>query len=111
MILPKVIKWVKLETLEKSPIKECNFDIWHKDALIQELVKNEYIICGDTHQNLAIPVFTDGYLVVSMRTWADIMNDAYAEIDPYGWVKNNIDEHTFYMASSCIMNEKVPKCE
>ena len=30
------------------------FDEFHQDVLIQEIVKNNYIICGDTHQNFAI---------------------------------------------------------
>lgn len=108
MILPKIIKWIDLYTLEKEHLETCDFDVWHKDALIQELVSNEYVICGDTHQNLAIPVFNDGCLIVSMRTWASIMEDAYMELDPYSYIRNNINTNTFYMASSCKIKEKVP---
>lgn len=108
MILPKIIKWIDLYTLEKECIKECNFDTQHRNILIQELINNKYIICGDTHQNLAIPVFNDGSLIISMRTWSEIMKDAYMKIDPYSYIENNVNDNTFYMASSCNVKEKIP---
>ena len=116
MILPKIIKWITLEQLEElktlydnaygldlqrkkelSPYAfECDFDNWHEDILIQEIVKNNYIICGDTHQNLAIPVFNDGYLMLSMRRWAEVMSQAYG------------NQHNFYMAAVCDIQEELP---
>ena len=53
-----------------SYITECAIDQSHIDVLVQELVNNKYVICGDTHQHKAIPVFNDGYFLMSMRTWA-----------------------------------------
>lgn len=94
-------------TLYDSPTQryeeEAEFDELHEDALIQELVKNKYIICGDTHQNYAIPVFNDGYIMLSMRRWSEIMEDAYVYMD-----RDNHRDHDFYMACVCDIEEKLP---
>lgn len=110
-ILPKFIKWVTLEQLEQMNIPECQFDGRHEDILMQEIVANRYIICGDTHQHLAIPVFDDGYALLSMRTWADLMDGAAMEIDGYTYVRGNYSKHSFYMASGSKIKERLPKCE
>lgn len=111
MLKPKIIKWVAYEELEQiqnkiqigdamygctPEVHEAPFDELHEDVLIQEIVKNNYSICGDTHQNLAIPIFNDGYLMLSMRRWAGIMNQAYGS------------QHNFYMAAVCDVQERLP---
>lgn len=93
---------------KNSPVfKECEYDERHKEILIKELIERNYIICGDTHQSWdhnGIPLFNDGYLMVSMRTWGEIMAEAM-----------NIKEHQekykymdFYMASTCNLKERIP---
>lgn len=129
MLLPKIIDWVSLEVLEDkqkiyervceaSPFskesikyadiapygKEAELDELHEDALIKELVKNKYVICGDTHQHKAIPIFSDGYLLLSMRRWSKIMEDAYVHID----VLNSARDPWFYMATTCSVKENIP---
>ena len=84
---------------------ECEFDEFHKDALIKELIKNNYIICGDTHQcpNFkCVPIFNDGYLVLSMRVWAEIMKEAYKISKKTNIIPN------FYMATLCDIKENIP---
>lgn len=118
MKMPKIKYWQDLKALEDGwvtpPIgpyscpyqnyeKEANFDDLHKDVLIQEIIKNNYIICGDTHQHKAIPIFTDGYLILSMRRWQEIMTEAYQICNP------NLNEMpNFYMACLCSVEENVP---
>lgn len=114
---PKIKYWQNLEQLEKGWVvpaisghsclrqkyeKEAEFDELHKDALIQELIKNKYIICGDTHQYQAIPIFNDGYLLLSMRVWNELMQEAY------DIMSDDIYTHDFYMACLCQVEEKLP---
>lgn len=122
MKLPKIKEWVNEEQLaikagQYDPFTlnshgdycyahECDFDELHRDVIVQELVKHRYIICGDTHQHCAIPVFEDGYLLVSMRVWASIMEDAYFQMNPTAY-----PEPWFYMATTCTVKENLPKCE
>lgn len=111
MLKPKIIRWMTYEDLEQirkkiqigdamygctPEVHEAPFDEFHQDILIQEIVKNNYIICGDTHQNFAIPIFNDGFLILSMRRWAEVMNQAYG------------NQHNFYMATVCDIQEKLP---
>lgn len=111
MLKPKIIRWMTYEDLEQiqkeiqigdtmygytPEVHEAPFDEFHQDVLIQEIVKNNYIICGDTHQNFAIPIFNDGFLMLSMRRWAEVMNQAYG------------NQHNFYMAAVCDIQEKLP---
>ena len=74
------------------------------DAIIKELIENDYIICGDTHQRMALPVFAGcRYLMLSQRKWAEIMADAMN-------LKNKTKEYTyldFYLASCCPIEEKL----
>lgn len=100
MKIPKIIEWIDYDYLlniqkeydERYPnagfyleydnsydkyIKEIDFNDFVEDILIKELVDNGYIISGDTHQYYAIPVFKDGYLMLSMRKWGEIMTKAY----------------------------------
>lgn len=72
-----------------------------EDALIKELVDNKYVICGDTHQELAIPVFEDGYVMLSMRKWAEIMEKA--------WLMSHDETPRFYLASLCKEKEVLPQ--
>ena len=72
-----------------------------EDALIKELVDNKYVICGDTHQELAIPVFEDGYVMLSMRKWAEIMEKA--------WLMSHDEAPRFYLASLCKEKEVLPQ--
>lgn len=89
-------------------VSECNIDAFHIDALIQELVKNRYVICGDTHQRLAIPVFEDGYFFVSMRYWSEIMASAIYYIFPHRAVRERYSKSDFYMAATCRIKERFP---
>lgn len=118
MIKPKIKYWQTLEQIEEgwtAPIdnnnsyfrqyheREAEFDELHRDALIQELIKNKYIICGDTHQDLAIPVFNDGYAMLSMRKWKEIMEEAYEICNP------DLNEMpNFYMSCLCSVEENLP---
>lgn len=100
MKIPKIIEWIDYDYLlniqkeynERYPnagfyleydnsydkyIKEIDFNDFVEDILIKELVDNGYIINGDTHQYYAIPVFEDGYLMLSMRKWGEIMTKVY----------------------------------
>lgn len=100
MKIPKIIEWIDYDYLlniqkeyyERYPnagfyleydnsydkyIKEIDFNDFVEDVLIKELVDNGYIISGDTHQYYAIPVFEDGYLMLSMRKWGEIMIKVY----------------------------------
>ena len=116
---PKIKYWTTIEEAEKIHYKEAlfpyesprcfyqdeaEFDIFHEDALIQELVYNRYIICGDTHQNRCIPVFNDGYVLLSMRKWQEIMEIAYKICNPY-----ETEVPNFYMATCCNVDENLPK--
>lgn len=118
MIKPKIKYWQTLEQIEEGwivPIdnynssfrqyheREADFDELHRDALIQELIKNKYVICGDTHQDLAIPVFNDGYTMLSMRKWKEIMEEAYEICNP------DLNEMpNFYMSCLCSVEENLP---
>ena len=101
-------KWISASDIDSY--KECpNFTEFHEDALIRELVHNKYIICGDTHQSEdfnCVPLFSDGYLLLSMRRWAEIMEDAYVYMGPY-----NHRDHCFYMACVCDLKEELPSCD
>ena len=89
---------VKIHTIDESSLNHVRKKLvkYVKNELIQEIVKNNYIICGDTHQNFAIPIFNDGFLMLSMRRWAEVMNQAYG------------NQHNFYMAAVCDIQEKLP---
>lgn len=115
---PKIRYWQSLEQIEKGWItpatgpyscayqhyeKEADFDNLHRDTLVQELVKNKYIICGDSHQYLAIPIFNDGYIMLSMRKWSEIMEEVYKICNP------DLNEMpNFYMACQCNIEENLP---
>ena len=115
---PKIKYWQNLEQIEKGWVipaiskyscprqeyeKEAEFDDLHRDALVQELIKNKYIICGDSHQYVAIPVFNDGYLMLSMRKWREVMEEAYEICNP------DLDEMpNFYMLCKCSVEENLP---
>ena len=104
IVKPKVLCWKTLAEIEKEHgMQEAPYDDLHQDALIQEIVKHKYIICGDTHQNLCIPVFNDGYSLLSMRKWAELMDDAFLYISPL-----HHRENWFYMVSTCGIKENLP---
>lgn len=118
-MMPKIKYWQTLETLEKGwitkdPIsggtyqhyeKEIEeFTDLHKDVLIQEIVDNKYAICGDSHQHLAIPIFKGGYVLLSMRKWQEIMEEAYKICNP-----DSNEVPNFYMACLCNVKENLPK--
>lgn len=115
---PKIKYWQNIEQIEKGWVipaiskyscprqeyeKEADFDELHKDTLVQELIKNKYIICGDSHQYLAIPVFNDGYLMLSMRKWKEIMEEVYEICNP-----DLIEMPNFYMKCLCNVEENLP---
>lgn len=88
------------------PDKEFDMAI---DVLIKELVDKNYIICGDTHQVLAIPVF-DGnkYLELSQRRWGEIMADVANISKRYDKQFTYLD---FYLAGYCKLQEVLPNEE
>ena len=97
-------EWISAKDVEDY--QECEFDKMHKDLLIKELVDNKYIICGDSHQSFgfkAVPLFNDGYLMLSMRRWAEVMHDAYLQIAPDAW-----PEPWFYSVAFCDVKERFP---
>lgn len=97
--------WTYADEDSLKGYKECDFDEYHRDALIKELIEHNYIICGDTHQCKdfkCIPIFNDGYLILSMRVWAEIMKDTYRITN-----KPNICPN-FYMACLCNIKENLP---
>lgn len=123
MLKPKIIRWMTYEDLEQiqreirigdamygctPEVHEAPFDEFHQDILIQEIVKNNYIICGDTHQNFAIPIFNDGFLMLSMRRWAEIMDEAAMLMNPVAYVKGNYSSASFYMACIGVVKENLP---
>ena len=77
-----------------------NYD-FIEDALIKEIVENDYIICGDTHQSLALPVFKEGYVELSMRKWAEIMEKA--------WALKHSSRPRFYLVALCDEKERLPR--
>ena len=118
-------KWITEEELHKtSDVYDKRYDIYCHvpiyeelsddkvsaaiDILVRELAYSDYIICGDTHQALCIPIFDyNKYLMLSQRRWAEIMADAM-----------NLREHTniytyldFYLASFSSIVEKLPNKE
>ena len=102
--LIKFNRWISADEIDEY--RECAFDEFHQDALIKELVNHRYVICGDTHQCpdfKCVPVFNDGYLMLSMRRWSEIMEDAYVYMD-----RDNHRDHNFYMACVCDIEEKLP---
>lgn len=99
-----ILKWINYEKIEQQNIPECPFNEKHYRDLINELAEKEYIICGDTHQALCIPVFEDGYLMLSMRRWAEIMEEVFKNEHPFSPQTPN-----FYMASTCSIKENLPK--
>lgn len=87
----------ELPVIGDCPIyKEAPYDEIHRDLIIKNLIDNDYVIYGDTHQSNehnCVPVFNDGYITVSMRTWGGIMADAMN-------IKNHTREYDymdFYM--------------
>ena len=97
-------EWISASNLED--LQECEFDKIHKDLLVKELIDNKYVICGDSHQSFnlkCIPLFNDGYLMLSMRRWAEVMHDAYLQIAPEVW-----PEPYFYSVALCDVEENLP---
>lgn len=119
----KVIKWVKPDELKKlekinycgigtgygNIYTEAEYNNFYEDAIIKELVDNKYIICGDTHQYMCIPIFEDNtYIMLSMRKWGEVM--AKAANLMYGHEKY-YDYKDFYLVSICQEKEKLPEIE
>ena len=84
MLKPKIIRWMTYEDLEQiqneiqigdamygytPEVHEAPFDEFHQDVLIQEIVKNNYIICGDTHQNFARRASRDRFRSATATTY------------------------------------------
>lgn len=97
-----------IPALKDRPVyHEAPYDAEHENAIITELVNNDYIICGDTHQSErynCIPVFEDGYILLSMRAWGGLMATARNIIE-------GEDKYTyldFYMAGTYDGKEKLP---
>lgn len=116
----KVVKWIHPNELNEKIQKEGLYELFYyenkyneiksyndfyEDAIIKELVDNKYIICGDTHQYMCIPVFEDNeYIMLSMRKWGEVMAKAMNLIE-------DSDKYTyidFYLVSLCKKEEKLP---
>ena len=102
-----VVRFEEARRLIDSPIYyEAEYDQEHRDAIIKDLIENDYVICGDTHQSTdcdCIPVFDDGYIVLSMRAWAELMSEAMnIRYHNSNFTSNYMD---FYMASICRYTE------
>ena len=116
----KVVKWIHSNELDDeikiesiyglsyydNKYKEIeDYNDFYEDAIIKELVDNQYIICGDTHQYMCLPVFeNDEYVILSMRKWGEIMAKAMNLIE-------GSDKYTyrdFYLVSLCKKEEKLP---
>ena len=117
--MKKVVKWIKPEELneiiiKQSPFmgsysdlkyKEAEYDENYEDAIIKELVDNKYIICGDTHQYMYIPIFDNNtYVILSMRKWGEIMAEVMNLIEGSDKYKYT----DFYLASLCKKEENLP---
>ena len=85
---------------------EIELDEAHKEAIIKDIIDNDYVIYGDTHQSdnwRGIPVFEDGYIFLSMRAWGSLMAEAQN-------IKEKTNKYTyldFYMASTGSIAEKL----
>ena len=114
MLKPKIIEWIRYAQLEKrlsfdAGEPEAPLDEIHRDVLIQELVDHKYVICGDAHQSFAIPVFNDGYMLLSMRVWAEIMSEAISLQRKTNTQYLNKDKYDFYMSCLCSLQERWPR--
>lgn len=96
----RLVLWDYIHELDDDFVRKQSDYI--EDAIIKELIENQYIICGDTHQLYAIPVFEGGYVIYSMRKWGEIMNRARCMVR-----FNNVDN--YYLATLCETPEKLPK--
>lgn len=99
--MPKFLGWIPFKELSK----EAPYDNEHREIIIQFLIDNDYIICGDTHQSKYIPLFDDGDMMFSMRSWGDLMAEALNRKDP----NNHYKYIDFYMAYTCPLKENLPK--
>ena len=110
MILPiNFTNWITYDELlnNKLSYQELSDTFYEGaiNAIVRELLDDDFVICGDTHQVWAVPVFGyNNYLMLSQRKWAEIMSDIM-----------NLREHTkkysyldFYLASNCPIEEKIP---
>lgn len=101
----------KFPVFQKEPnFLEAPFDKAHIELLTKELLDNNYVICGDTHQSEeynCIPVFNDGYLFLSMRTWAEVMAEVMNI--KVGAHTNKYSYADFVMADLCSYDESLPK--
>ena len=99
--MPKFMGWISYEKLSK----EAPYDDVHREIMVQYLIDNDYVICGDTHQSKYIPLFDDGDMMLSMRSWGDLMAEAINRKNPL----NNYRYIDFYVACTCPLEEKLPK--
>ncbi len=114
----KIIKWISLDELDEkyensfdgcfwytNKYQEADYNEYYEDVVIKELVDNQYIICGDTHQYMCIPVFeNDEYVMLSMRKWGEVMAKAMNLIEG----SDKYDYRDFYLVSLCKKEEKLP---
>jgi hypothetical protein len=104
----KFLTWITGAEEELVYIAPAKLDDAHYNAIVKQLVKHNYIFCGDTHQSQmfkCVPLFRDGYIEVSMRVWGAIMADARN-------IKEKTDKYTyldFNMACTCPLIEKLPR--
>lgn len=100
--------WFSYKDIEDMFSKrEAPYDAKHRQEIIENIINNNYIICGDTHQSYShncVPLFEDGYIFLSMRSWGELMAEAQN-------IKEGKDKYKyldFYMASICPLEEKLP---
>ena len=102
------MNWLSYKDIDDMVSKrEAPYDDAHRQEIIEILIDNDYVICGDTHQSNSrhcIPLFEDGYIFLSMRSWGELMAKAQNK-------KEGVDKYKyldFYMAATCPLNEKLP---
>ena len=87
------------EQLDDSLI---NFAI---DCIMTELLEKGYIICGDTHQKVAIPVLSgNNFVLLSQHEWAKIM----ADVMNFKEGNNKYTYLDFFSSKHCPIDEKLP---
>jgi len=99
----------KIPTLKhKKMYQEAPYDEAHKKAIIKDIIKHNYIICGDTHQSSdhsCVPVCNDGYITLSMRSWGGLMAEAMNIKEK----TTQYDYRDFYMCGmGSPFNENIP---
>ena len=102
----EVIKWITWKDIEENIYYEIDdFTEDYEKAIIKEIINNNFLICGDTHQEKCIPVFRNNeYVLLSMRRWGELM----AEIERLRYPNKHYTYLEYYMACTCPEVERLP---